>query len=224
MASSSSIPELSMQETVQGTSSHDIAQGTSNQEAPAYEIKGRTMSLEEWDLTLQVESPVDFTSLSYHGCNIKEYYESQDLMDYYNLLNGPTYMTLARHFWVRAHVYDKKAAKQEMDEKVLIDPTLAGKTREEMGLEPFIGTEIRSSVLGIPIYISQDVIAFVIRRASEGSFRMDWTIKKSSWNEIVNQTMFNSNKKGAYSDLSMEKKMLLKIQNANLLPKGGGSD
>jgi len=76
MASSSSIPELSMQETVQGTSSQDIAQGTSNQEAPAYEIKGRTMSLEEWDLTVQVESLVDFTSLSYRGCNIKEYYES----------------------------------------------------------------------------------------------------------------------------------------------------
>jgi hypothetical protein len=36
--------------------------------------------------------------------------------------------------------------------------------------------------------------------------------------------MFNSTKKGAYSDLSMEKKILLKIQNENLLPKGGGSD
>jgi len=47
-------------------------------------------------------------------------------MDYFNLLNGPTYMTLVRHLWVRACVYDKKAAKQEMDENVLIDPTLAG--------------------------------------------------------------------------------------------------
>jgi len=172
------------------------------------------MSLEEWDLTVQVESPVDFTSLSYHGCNIKECYESQDLMDYFNMLNGPTYMSLVRHLWVRAHVYDRKAAQQEMDEKVLIDPTLVGKTREEMGLEPFISTEIRSSFTGIPVYISQDVIAYVIRRAFEGSFKdgLD-NNKKSPWNEIVNQTMFNSKKKGAYSDLSMEKKMLLKIQN-----------
>jgi len=46
MASSSSIPESSMQKIVQGTSSQEIAQGTSTQEAPAYEIKGRTMSLE----------------------------------------------------------------------------------------------------------------------------------------------------------------------------------
>jgi len=36
--------------------------------------------------------------------------------------------------------------------------------------------------------------------------------------------MYNSKKKGAYNDLSIEKKMLLKIQNENLLPKGGGSD
>ena len=36
--------------------------------------------------------------------------------------------------------------------------------------------------------------------------------------------MYNSKKKGAYSDLSMEKKMLMKIQNENLLPKGGGSN
>ena len=51
-----------------------------------------------------------------------------------------TYTNLIRHLWVRAHVYDKKAAKVEMDEKVLIDPSLAGKSREEMGLEPFTCT------------------------------------------------------------------------------------
>lgn len=36
--------------------------------------------------------------------------------------------------------------------------------------------------------------------------------------------MFNSRKKCQYADLDIEKKMLLKIQNENLLPKGGGSD
>jgi len=43
MASSSSVLESTMQETTQGTST---------QEAPTYKIKGRTMSLEEWDLTV----------------------------------------------------------------------------------------------------------------------------------------------------------------------------
>jgi len=58
MASSSSVPKSTMQETIQGTST---------QEAPAYEIKGRTMTLEEWESIVQVEIPVDFISLSYHG-------------------------------------------------------------------------------------------------------------------------------------------------------------
>jgi len=141
------------------------------------------------------------------------------------MLNGPTYTNLIRNFWVRAHVYDKKAAQQEMDKKMLIDPSLAGKSREEMGLEPFTCTEIKSSIIGVPTFIFQKVIAYVIRRASEGSFKDGLgNNKKSPWNEIVNQTMFNSKKKGVYSDLSIEKKMLLKIQNENLLPKGGGSD
>ena len=63
MASSSSVPESSIQETTQGTSTQ--------QEAPAYEIKGRTMSLEEWELTVQVERPIDFASLLHHGYDIK---------------------------------------------------------------------------------------------------------------------------------------------------------
>jgi len=146
MASSSSVPESAMQDTTQGTSSQ--------QEAPTFEIKGRTISLEEWDLHVQVERLVDFTSLTLNGCNIKEYYESQDLIHYFNMLNGPTYENLVRHFWVRASVYDKHAAKQEMDEKVLIDPSQAGKSREEMGLEPFVDLEIRSSIMGIPVLIS----------------------------------------------------------------------
>ena len=122
-------------------------------------------------------------------------------------------------------VYDKHAAKLEMEEKVLVDPSLAGKSREEVGLESFVDTEIRSSIMGVPVFISLEIIAYVIGRASEGSFKegLD-NNKKSPWNEIVNQTMSNSKKKGAYSDLSMEKKMLLKIHNENLLPKGGGSD
>ena len=93
--------------------------------------------------------------------------------------SGPTYLTLVRHFWVRAQLYDQKAVKLEMDEKVLIDPSLEGKTREEMGLEPFRCEEIRSSVLGIPA-ISVDTIAKVIRRASEGRYVYGLKNKNSS--------------------------------------------
>ncbi|KEH25737.1 hypothetical protein MTR_6g033905 [Medicago truncatula] len=160
MASSSSVPE----------SSSNMQQP----EAPAYEIKGRTMSLEEWDLKIQTENPVDFKSLAFHGCNISKYYETQGLVEYFKFLNGPTYQTLVRHFWVRATIYDRAAAKIEEDEK----------------------TELRSSIMGIPIHISEQVLAYVLRRPAHGSFEGGiQNAKDSHWNE-----------------------------NANLLPKGGSSD
>jgi len=56
------------------------------------------MSLEEWELNVQVENPVDFTSLAHHGCNIRRFYEVQDLISYFDMFNGPTYMNLVRHF------------------------------------------------------------------------------------------------------------------------------
>jgi len=145
-------------------------------------------------------------------------------MDYFGMLNGPTYLTLVRHFWVRAQIYDLKASQLEMDEKVLIDPNLEGKTREEMGLEPFRREEIRSSIMGIHVVISVDTIAGAIRRAFEGRFVYGLKNKKSPWIGIVNRTIFNSSTKGKYNELSMRTKMLLKIQNENLLPKGSGGD
>jgi len=92
-----------------------------------------------------------------------------------------------------------------------------------MGLEPFVDTKIRSSIMGVPVFINQEIISNVIGRASEGNFKdgLD-NNKKSPWNDV--ETMFNSKKKGLYNNLSMEKKLMLKIQNENLLPKGGGSD
>jgi len=198
--------------------------GSSNQKAPVYEIRGRTMTLEEWELVVQVESPVDFLSLAHHGCDLRDIYQAQGLMDYFGMLSGPTYLTLVRHFWVRAQLYDQKAAKLEMDEKVLIDPSLERKTRKGMGLEPFRCEEIRSSVLGIPVAISVDTIAAVIRRASEGRYVYGLKNKNSSWIPIVNQTLYNSSTKGKYKDMNMKTKMLLKIQSENLLPKGSGGD
>jgi len=112
------------------------------------------MTFEEWELTVQVERPVDFASLLHHGCDIMEYYESQDFGHYFSMLNGPTYENLVKYLWVRATVYDKHAAKMKEAEKVLIDPSLEGKTREEMGLEPFVDTEIRFSIMGVPVFIN----------------------------------------------------------------------
>jgi len=67
--------------------------------------------------------------------------------------------------------------------------------------------------MGIHVYISEASISWVIRRASEGKFvnGMD-NNKSSSLNDIVNKTMFNSTKKGKYSELSMKINMFLIIE------------
>jgi len=62
----------------------------------------------------------------------------------------------------------------------LIDPTLGGKTREQLGLKPFTCTEIRSSILGILITITEEVIAKAIRRTIDGSFEEGLDNNKTS--------------------------------------------
>ena len=52
------------------------------------------MTLEEWELVVQVECPVDFLSLAHHGCDLRDVYQAQGLMDYFGMLSGPTYLTL----------------------------------------------------------------------------------------------------------------------------------
>ncbi|RHN60231.1 hypothetical protein MtrunA17_Chr4g0023381 [Medicago truncatula] len=79
--------------------------------------------------------------------------------------------------------------------------------------------------MGISVHISERVIAFILRRPAHGTYKGGIkNVKHSPWNEIVNQSIFNNNVKGVYPDLGMEKRMMLKIQNENLLPKGGGND
>jgi len=94
------------------------------------------MSLEEWQLNVQVENPVDFISLAHHGCDLRDIYQAQDLMDYCGMLNGPTYLSLVRHFWVRAQVYDRKASQLELNKKKMVvkklrQASLAAEVEEE---------------------------------------------------------------------------------------------
>lgn len=92
-------------------------------------------------------------------------------------------------------------------------------------MKPFTCTDIRSSIMGIPITITKEVSAKAIRRTTDGSFEEGMDKNKTSpCNDVVNKTMFNSNKKGKCCDLKMEYQLLLKIHNENLLSKGDCGD
>jgi len=88
------------------------------------------MKLKGWKLIVQVESPIDFLSLAHHGCELRNYFHDQGLDDYFCILRGPTYVNLIKYSWVIAEIYDRYTVEMEEHEKVLIDPSLEGKTRE----------------------------------------------------------------------------------------------
>jgi hypothetical protein len=190
---------------------------------PEYDYRRRSMKLEEWDLQVQIENPVDFESLAFHKCWIRSYYEEQGLLKYFKMLNGPTYEALVRHFWVRAKVYNKAASLAEESQMVLMYPELEGKTREEMELEPFTEDEIRSSICGIPVRITQWQIEAVLGLKASGYYSgidLSSAAEERIWKEKANLVIYNSKKVGKYADLNMEKKILPKIQNEELLPCG----
>jgi len=134
-----------------------------------------------------------------------------------------TYVTLVKDFWVRAEVYDVDAAKDEELKAVIRDPSLRGKTRQEMGLESFRQTEIRSSVMGIPITISEEVIAKACRVAANGRFI--WNANRNHpFLESYKGVMLKGNSSTKLVDIDGQHRMLLKIMTECFFQKGGGSD
>jgi hypothetical protein len=113
---------------------------------------------------------VDFTSLERYKMNMEAYVKPQNLYGYFRMLNGSTYVNLVKDFWLRAEVYDWEAAKLEEERAVKRDPSLKGKTREEMGLVPFEDMEIRSVVMGIPVTITEKAISKACRVSAKGNF------------------------------------------------------
>ena len=212
MASSSA-----RQETSSSGSGLQINSGSS------YVIKPKTMAIPLESFEVQVESPVDFASLKRNGMNLDSLMAAQQFFDYFNMLNGPTYVKLVKDFWVRAEVYDVDAAKVEELQAVARDPSLKGKTRKEMGLEPFRQTEIRSAVMGIPITITEEVIAKACKVASTGRFLWNDSTKHPLL-EIFTIVVQKGNPATKLVDIEDNNRMLLKFMTDCFFQKGGGSD
>jgi len=189
----------------------------------SYIIKPKTMAIPYESFEVQVESPVDFASLKRNGMNLDALMAAQHLFPYFNMLNGPTYIKLVKDFWVRAEVYDVDAAKVEELQAVARDASLRGKTRKEMGLEPFRQTEIRSAVMGIPITIIEEVIAKACMVAPSGRFL--WNIsRKHPLLESFTLVVLKGNSATKLVDIEGHHRMLLKFMTDCFFQKGGGSD
>jgi len=66
------------------------------------QIKPKTMAIPSKSFEVQSESPVDFASLRKNGMNMESLISVQEMFPYFDMLNGPTYVTLVKDFWARA--------------------------------------------------------------------------------------------------------------------------
>jgi len=166
---------------------------------------------------------VDFASLKRNGMDLESLIAVQELFPYFDMLNGPTYVTLVKNFWARAEVYDVEAALDEEDKAMIRNPSLRGKTRQEMSLESFRQTEIRSTMMGIPITITEKVIAKACRVAPTGRFLWNITGKHpfmSSYTSVV----LKGDSATKLVNIDNNHRMLLKFLTECFLQKGGGYD
>jgi len=155
--------------------------------------------------------------------NMESLISVQEMFPYFDMLNGPTYVTLVKDFWARAEVYDLEAALTEEDDTVIRNPTLRGKSREEMGLKSFKQTEIRSSVMGIPIIITEEVIAKACRVSANGRFI--WNANRTHpFLESYKGVVLKGNTSTKLVDIEGQHRMLLKFMTECFFQKGGGSD
>ncbi|RHN51428.1 hypothetical protein MtrunA17_Chr6g0468441 [Medicago truncatula] len=188
----------------------------------SYVLKERTVTVPLERLDVQIESPVDFDSLKRNGVDIQGFFKTQNMLEFFKMLNLPSYMNLVKDFWVRAEVFDRRSAEEEEEELIKKNPELKGKSRLEMGLRPFRGVEIRSSMMGMEIIITEETITKACRCENDGLFQKDAV--KTQWTDKINAVLYNGNPKGKKADLSTVHRMLLKIMNDCIFQKGGGTD
>ncbi|MCI22183.1 hypothetical protein A2U01_0043359, partial [Trifolium medium] len=84
--------------------------------------------------------------------------------------------------------------------------------------------EIRSSVMGMEVSITQDIVAHVIGALNEGTFEPNSEkIKNSEVRSRILQTLFASEGEGnSANDLCLIHKLLFKVLIKSIVPKEGG--
>ncbi|KAK2444809.1 hypothetical protein QL285_015807 [Trifolium repens] len=106
------------------------------------------------ELMVAIENPVDLESIRVNGFpEVVHHYKRQGLEYYFDVMNGPTYTELVKEFWMKASVITRDVYNRKIREMVEENPELRSKTPEQMGLRPFVSTEIESFVAGFRISI-----------------------------------------------------------------------
>lgn len=87
--------------------------------------------------SLIVQHIIDFNSFEVNVYPLKEQFEVQGWIHFFDILHGPTYPCLVKYLWVRAEVYDEVVASFEEIGKIVKDEANKGKSRDELSLKEF---------------------------------------------------------------------------------------
>ncbi|XP_045809769.1 uncharacterized protein LOC123904122 [Trifolium pratense] len=188
------------------------------------EYVGNKMEFSESLLTLLPKKMVDFNSLKANGYDVKPYFTSQGWDMYFEMLNGPIYPDLLRHFWMKAKVFTKVEAKQEELLAIERNPSLKGKSRKEMGLLEFTCTQIKSNVCGINLTFLKVHFNALLGLTNSGMI-LDNFEKDTRFREDLLHRMFTELKlKGKVKGMTDECRVLFKIIISSICPRLGGTD
>ncbi|PNX56791.1 NBS-containing resistance-like protein, partial [Trifolium pratense] len=122
---------------------------------------------------------------------------------------------------MKARVFTKFEAKQEELAAIERDPSLNGKTRKEMGLLEFTGTQIRSNVCGINLTFSKIHFNALLGLPYSGlvldNFEKDTTYRK----DLLHRMCVDMQLKGKVKGLTDECRVLFKIILSSISPRVG---
>ncbi|KAK2403651.1 hypothetical protein QL285_053067 [Trifolium repens] len=174
------------------------------------------------DLNFAMESPVDFESLGVNGFpEIKTRFERQGMLYYFDILNGPTYNELVKEFWMKATVITKAKYQERLKELIAEKPELYGKTPAEMGLRPFVSTEIESYVSGFRVAIRLDHIYEALKLTKGGLFIKTTDSVEPEVEEFIFKPKVNPGDKIEWKNMS---KIIYRILINSIITKIGSTD
>lgn len=181
------------------------------------------MKVRENELKLTMEEIVDFESFNVNGYPLKEYFEVQGWMPYFEMLNGPIYPYLVNNFLVREKKMDEDSASFEERQKIAEDEANKGNNIVEIGLKEFKEVEIRSVVMGVEVTITQSHIAHLFGVFVKGRFTLNIKESSKEANLIKSSLFLNSDDFGKVKNMKIPYSLLFKILIGYLIPREGST-
>ncbi|PNY08865.1 hypothetical protein L195_g005402 [Trifolium pratense] len=188
------------------------------------EYTGNEMKFHDSLLTLLMEKMVDFEVLKVNNFDVESYFLKQGWKRYFDMLNGPVYPDLLKHFWMKARVFTKSEA--ELEEKMVVanNPSLLGKTRGETRLMEFTETQIRLNICGLNLILTKRHFIKLLDLEDSGK-NLDMFEKDDRYREALLHKMFHDlSAKGKVKGITEECRVFFKIIISSITPRTGGTD